>query len=90
MTEADGPRPPRRTVTVSAADASMIKLSPPPAEAAARQTPAQRARNWVRFAHTGEQYGVLGQTIAALASLLACVLVYPGLALAWRRLIRPL
>ena len=86
----DGPRPPRRTVTVSAADASMIKLSPPPAEAAARQTPAQRARNWVRFAHTGEQYGVLGQTIAALASLLACVLVYTGLALAWRRLIRPL
>jgi uncharacterized iron-regulated membrane protein len=41
----------------------------------------------VRFAHTGEQYGVLGQTIAAVASLLACVLVYTGLALAWRRLI---
>lgn len=85
----DGPRPPRRTVTVSAADASLIKLSPPPAEAAALQTPAQRARSWVRFAHTGEQYGVLGQTIAALASLLACVLVYTGLALAWRRFIRP-
>ena len=86
----DGPRPPRRTVSVSAADASLIKLSPPPAEAAARQTPGQRARTWVRFAHTGEQYGVLGQTLAALASLLTCVLVYTGLALAWRRLIRPL
>ena len=85
-----GPRPPRRTVTLSTADASLIKLSPPPAEAAARQSPGQRARNWVRFAHTGEQYGVVGQTIAALASLLACLLVYTGLALAWRRLVRPL
>jgi len=83
----EGVRPPRRTLTLSAADASVVKLSPPPAEAAARQTPGQRARSWVRFAHTGEQYGVLGQTIAAVASLLACVLVYTGLALAWRRLV---
>lgn len=86
----EGVRLPRRTLTVSAADASVIKLSPPPAQAAARQTAAQRARTWVRFAHTGEYYGVIGQTIAALASLLACVLVYTGLALAWRRLVRPL
>jgi uncharacterized iron-regulated membrane protein len=40
--------------------------------------------------HTGEQYGIVGQTIALLASLAACFLVYTGLALAWRRLIRPL
>ena len=86
----EGVRLPRRTLTVSAADASVIKLSPPPAETAAKQTAAQRARTWVRFAHTGEYYGVIGQTVAALASLLACVLVYTGLALAWRRLIRPL
>jgi uncharacterized iron-regulated membrane protein len=86
----EGVRLPRRTVTVSAVDASLIKLSPPPAQVAAKQTPAQRARNWVRFAHTGEYYGVIGQTVAALASLLACVLMYTGLALAWRRLIRPL
>ena len=86
----EGVRLPRRTVTVSAVDASLIKLSPPPAQVAAKQTPAQRARNWVRVAHTGEYYGVIGQTVAALASLLACVLMYTGLALAWRRLIRPL
>ena len=86
----EGVRLPRRTVTVSAADASVIKLSPPPAETAAKQTAGQRARTWVRFAHTGEYYGVIGQTVAALGSLLACLLVYTGLALAWRRLIRPL
>ena len=74
---------------MSAVDASVIKLSPPAAETAAKQTAGQRARTWVRFAHTGEYYGVIGQTVAALASLLACVLVYTGLALAWRRLIRP-
>ena len=86
----EGVRLPRRTVTVSAVDASVIKLSPPPAETAAKQTAGQRARTWVRFAHTGEYYGVIGQTVAALGSLLACLLVYTGLALAWRRLIRPL
>ena len=85
-----GPRPPRRTLTLSTVDAAVLKLSPPPAEAAARQTAGQRARNWVRYTHTGEYYGVIGQTVAALAALLACVLVYTGLALAWRRLVRPL
>ena len=56
----------------------------------AAQTAGQRARSWFRFVHTGEQYGVIGQTIAGIASLAACFLVYTGLALAWRRLIRPL
>jgi uncharacterized iron-regulated membrane protein len=49
----------------------------------------QKARTWFRFVHTGEQYGVIGQTIAGIASLAACFLVYTGLALAYRRLIRP-
>jgi uncharacterized iron-regulated membrane protein len=81
-------RPPRRTLELSTADASVMKDSGPPA--AATQTPAQKARSWFRFVHTGEQYGVIGQTIAGIASLAACFLVYTGLALAWRRLIRPL
>ena len=42
-----------------------------------------------RFLHTGEIFGFAGQTIAGLASLAACMLVYTGLALAWRRLISP-
>lgn len=47
--------------------------------------PAERARMWIRFVHTGEQYGFLGSTLAGLASLAAAFLVYTGLALALRR-----
>lgn len=80
-------RAPRQAVTLSTADASVIRLQAPQQNA---QTPGQRARSWLRFAHTGEQFGVVGQTVAGIASLAACFLVYTGLALAWRRLIRPL
>ncbi len=81
-------RAPRRTLELSVADASVMKDSGPPV--AATQTPGQKARSWFRFVHTGEQYGVVGQTIAGIASLAACFLVYTGLALAYRRLIRPI
>ncbi|HWL61309.1 MAG TPA: PepSY-associated TM helix domain-containing protein [Steroidobacteraceae bacterium] len=81
-------RAPRRTLELSIADASVMKDSGTPA--ATPQSPGQKARTWFRFVHTGEQYGVIGQTIAGIASLAACFLVYTGLALAYRRLIRPL
>ena len=45
----------------------------------------RRLRTWLRFAHTGEYYGLAGQTIAGLVSAGGAVLVYTGLALAWRR-----
>lgn len=80
-------RAPRRTITLGTADASVIAA--PPVQVTAPSA-GQRARTWLRFVHTGEQYGVMGQTIAGLASLAACFLVYTGLALAWRRLIVPL
>lgn len=38
-----------------------------------------------RFLHTGELFGVVGQTVAALCSLAAIMLVWTGFALAWRR-----
>ncbi|OKY27807.1 PepSY domain-containing protein [Thalassotalea sp. PP2-459] len=44
----------------------------------------------VRFLHTGEYYGLIGQTIAGLASLAACFLVFTGLILSWRRLFKPM
>lgn len=47
---------------------------------------AEKARMWIRFVHTGEQYGLLGSTVAALSSLASAFLVYTGLALAYRRL----
>ncbi len=52
----------------------------------ADNSPGQKLRTFVRFGHTGEYGGWIGQAIAALASIGACVLVYTGLSLAMRRL----
>jgi uncharacterized iron-regulated membrane protein len=48
-------------------------------------SPGRRARSWLRFAHTGEYYGLVGQTVAGIVSTGGALLVYTGLALAWRR-----
>jgi uncharacterized iron-regulated membrane protein len=47
----------------------------------------QKVRGWMRFAHTGELGGRTGELVAGLASAGGAVLVYTGLALAWRRLL---
>lgn len=57
---------------------------------AATASPGQRARGFLRFLHTGEIFGVIGQTLAGLGSLASLFLVYTGFALAYRRLIQPL
>jgi len=44
-----------------------------------------KLRSYIRFTHTGEAFGLPGQTVAGLASLLACLLVYTGAMLSWRR-----
>ena len=46
---------------------------------------ASRARTWIRWLHTGEAFGFIGQTIAGIASLAGCFLVYTGWSLSWRR-----
>ena len=48
-------------------------------------TPGRQVRTWLRFIHTGEAAGIVGQTIAGLVSGGAVFLVYTGLALALRR-----
>ena len=48
-------------------------------------TPGFKARRWLRFAHTGEVYGVVGQSIAGVVSLGVAVMVWTGLAMSWRR-----
>lgn len=45
----------------------------------------QKLRGWIRFAHTGELGGPVGQMLAALGCLAGVVLVWTGIALAWRR-----
>jgi uncharacterized iron-regulated membrane protein len=44
-----------------------------------------KIRRWLRFAHTGEVYGVVGQSVAGVVSLGAAVMVWTGLAMSWRR-----
>ncbi len=49
--------------------------------------PGRQWRTWFRFVHTGEYYGLTGQTIAGLVSAGGAVLVYTGVALALRRFV---
>jgi uncharacterized iron-regulated membrane protein len=49
------------------------------------QSRGRRLRSWTRFTHTGEYYGVVGQTVAGVVSGGAVFLVCTGLALVWRR-----
>ena len=54
------------------------------------QSTGQKARSWMRFLHTGEALGIVGQTIAGLVSFTSILMVWTGLALAYRRLLQPL
>jgi uncharacterized iron-regulated membrane protein len=51
------------------------------------QNLGQRARSWLRFVHTGEFYGLAGQSAAGAASFAGVMLVITGLSLAFRRLL---
>lgn len=80
-----GVQPSKQTdVFVSRADASVLGT-----HAFGDNSPGRQARSFMRRIHTGEYYGLIGQTIFGLASLAACFLVYTGLALAYRRLLQP-
>lgn len=54
------------------------------------RSPGAQARSWIRFLHTGEIFGVVGQTIAGVVSLNSLFMVWTGFTLAWRRLVSPL
>lgn len=73
------------------------QLTLDPATGAVRPRPddagrdlAGRARGWMHPVHSGEGFGVLGETAAAAGALAAAVLVWTGLSLALRRLRRRL
>lgn len=75
----------RHTLTLDAGSGDVVRRSGFADRPAARKAIATN-----RFVHTGEWFGSLGQTIAGLASLASLLLVWTGLAQAWRRLILPL
>lgn len=70
----------RAQVTLSRVTGAEVAWRPFEASSAGR-----RARAVLRFAHTGEVLGLVGQTLAGLVSLGAVVLVWTGLSLSWRR-----
>ena len=77
----DGGQPQRRsTLTLDRATGEVVTY-----EAFEDQSLGRRLRSIARFAHTGEVLGIPGQTIAGLATAGSVVLVWTGLALAWRR-----
>jgi uncharacterized iron-regulated membrane protein len=70
----------RTTLTVDPRSGAVTKV-----QRYAQLPVAQKVRAWVRPVHTGEAAGVVGQTLAGLASLAGVGLVWTGLALTWRR-----
>jgi len=73
------------SLTLDAKTGQVVKL-----EGFEQLSPARQTRSVIRRLHTGEVLGVAGQTLAGVASFAAIMLVWTGLALAWRRLIQPL
>jgi uncharacterized iron-regulated membrane protein len=80
--EGYGGQPQKRgTLTLNRATGAVAKW-----ETFADLSSGRQWRSWLRFAHTGEIYGLTGQTIAGLVSAGGAVLVWTGIALAFRRL----
>ena len=71
---------PRSQLVLDPVTADVVKWEP-----FAGQNMGRRLRAWVRPLHTGEAAGLVGQAIAFLASAGGTMLVWTGLALAWRR-----
>jgi uncharacterized iron-regulated membrane protein len=74
-------QPSTRSQLVVGRDGQVVRSEP-----YASQSRGAKVRGWLRFLHTGEAFGVVGQTIAGLASAGAVMLVWTGVTLALRRL----
>ena len=70
----------RSQLALNRSTAEIVKWEP-----YATASPGRKLRVWVRGLHTGEALGFPGQTVAGLASLGGCFLVWTGFAMAWRR-----
>lgn len=70
----------RWTLEVDRASASLVSST-----GYADLSPARKIRAWVRFGHTGEVFGLWGQSLATVASAVGVLLVWTGFALVWRR-----
>jgi uncharacterized iron-regulated membrane protein len=75
----------RHTLTLDATTGAVQSWAP-----FSSQSTGQKTRSWIRFLHTGEALGIAGQTIAGIVSFTSILMVWTGLALAYRRLVAPL
>jgi uncharacterized iron-regulated membrane protein len=71
----------RSTLTLDPRTGSVVRWEP-----FRSQSLGRRLRSWTRFTHTGEYYGLVGQTLAGFVSAGAMILACTGLALVSRRL----
>ena len=70
----------KSTVVLNNFTGEVIKWEP-----FSKKSKSSRWESYIRYLHTGEALGWLGQTIAGLVSLFTCILVWTGLALSYRR-----
>jgi uncharacterized iron-regulated membrane protein len=81
MDRGNGGRPDLRSqLTLETATGALLRW-----ESFSSYNRGRQLRSWARFTHTGEAGGLAGQTLAALASAAASLLVLTGLSLARRR-----
>lgn len=73
----------RREISFDLATATIIETKEFSSQSTGRQL-----RTWVRWLHTGEALGWIGQTISALACAALLILIWTGFALSWRRFFR--
>ena len=79
--QGNGGQPQKRSqLTLERATGQVVRWEP-----FSSLTRGRQLRSLLRFAHTGEVAGIFGQTIAGIAAGGSTVLVWTGLALAWRR-----
>jgi uncharacterized iron-regulated membrane protein len=65
-------------------DVAQAKVLPSPDDIL-QQNLGRRLRMYARFLHTGELFGLIGQTLAALCTLTTLILIWTGFALTFRR-----
>ena len=71
----------RSSLTINGTDAAIVRWPPYSAS-----SPGQKARGWLRYAHTGELGYIPGQIVAGIGCLGGVMLVCTGVSLAFRRL----
>jgi uncharacterized iron-regulated membrane protein len=74
----------RSQLSLDAVSAAVVRWEP-----YAEQNLGRRLRSWVVPLHTGRAGGPVGQFLALLSAAAAALLVWTGLAMAWRRFFKP-